>query len=118
MHESSLVAGLLRIINEEAQKHKVQSIVRVRLGLGLLACIEEQTLQACFELLAENTVAHGAALHMERIPLACTCEQCQTSFHLEKRHFICPTCASAELHFTGGHGCTLLALEAQEIIAE
>ncbi len=112
MHETSLAAGLLRIIEEEARKHGVQRMVRVRLSLGLLACIEAQTLTACFELLAENTVAAGAELLIEIAPLACQCLQCKATFTLQKRHFTCPECASTQVEFQGGHGCTLLALEA------
>ncbi len=112
MHESSLIAGLLRIVVEEAQKHHVSRIVQVRVGLGLLACVEEQTLTACFELLAENTVAEGAVLQCEREPLPCVCRQCQQNFILTKRHFICPSCQSSHVDFTGGHGCRLLSIEA------
>ncbi len=112
MHETSLAAGLLRIITEEAQKHHVHRIVRVRLGLGLLACIEAQTLTACFALLAENTVAAGAHVVIEILPLPCTCRQCHEAFTLTQRHFICPACHSKDIDFSGGHGCTLLGLEA------
>ncbi len=112
MHETSLAAGLLRIITEEAHKHKVERIVRLRLGLGLLACIEAQTLMACFELLAENTVAHGAQVDIEIEPLPCTCLHCKAHFSLNKRAFICPSCHSKQLDFSGGHGCTILSITA------
>ncbi len=112
MHETSLATGLLRIVQDEAQKHKVQRIVRIRLGLGLLACIEAQTLKACFELLAENTVAQSACLDVEMEPLACQCTQCQQHFTLLQRQFTCPLCQSKDVTFTGGHGCTILSIEA------
>ncbi len=114
MHEASLVSGLIRIINEEAQKNTVSQIVSVKLSLGLLACIEAQTLKACFELFAENTPAHGAVLHVEIEPLKVTCQQCAHVFVLHTRHFVCPNCQGTQIHFTGGHGCTLLAIEAEK----
>ncbi len=115
MHETSLAAGLLRIITEEAQKHRVQRIVHIRLGLGLLACVEAHTLTACFELLAENSVAQGANIDVEITPLPCVCQQCQEQFSLVERHFVCPACGSTNIDFRGGHGCMLLGLEASAV---
>ncbi len=114
MHEASLVAGLLNIIKDEAHKHKVEHVISVRVGLGLLACIEPVTLTACFELFAENTVADGATLHIEITPLICICGDCMYTFTLTKRQFICPHCQGKNIDFSGGHGCTILAIEAKK----
>lgn len=114
MHEASLVMGILRIVQEEAAKHGSPRVVRVTLGMGLLACIEEQTLRGCFEIFAENTVAEQAELVIEKRPLECTCEDCKQSFSLHKKHFICPHCGSTDITFAGGHGCTITAMEVEE----
>lgn len=114
MHEASLVMGILRIVQDEAAKHGATCVTRVTLGLGLLACIEEQTLRGCFEIFAENTVADQAELVIEKIPLECWCEDCEQPFSLHKKHFICPHCGSADISFAGGHGCTITAMEVEE----
>lgn len=105
--------GIMRIVQDEAAKHGAQRVTRVRLGMGLLACIEEQTLRGCFEIFAENTVAHEAELVVEKIPLSCTCDECHTAFELRKKHFICPQCGSCDITFDGGHGCTITAMEVE-----
>ncbi|MEG2005208.1 MAG: hydrogenase maturation nickel metallochaperone HypA, partial [Bilophila sp.] len=62
MHEATMVASLMRIIEEEATRYAVERITRVRLAVGLFTAVEPQTLRACFELFAEGTVAEGAEL--------------------------------------------------------
>ncbi|MEG2173269.1 MAG: hydrogenase maturation nickel metallochaperone HypA [Desulfovibrionaceae bacterium] len=113
MHEASLVMGILRIVQDEAAKYGSPAVVRVSLGMGLLACIEEQTLRGCFEIFAENTVAEKAELIIEKIPLKCQCDSCHSSFVLHKKHFLCPHCGSTDITFEGGHGCTITAMEVE-----
>ena len=114
MHEATLVTGILRIAEEEARKHKAERIVAIKLDVGLLACVEEQTLQGCFEIFAEGTLAEGAHLDMRRTPLPCRCLACGNTFTLEKRSFLCPGCGGKELSFTGGHGCAVSAIEVRK----
>ena len=111
MHEATLVSGILRIAEEEARKHGASRIVAIRLELGLLACVEEQTLRGCFEIFAEEGMAKGARLDIQVAPLACTCQGCGHTFTLQKRRFACPQCGDPEISFDGGHGCSIAAIE-------
>lgn len=117
MHEASLVQGLLDIalksVHEHNAAHPDQRIARIEelvCEMGLIACVEPQTLEACFELFAEGTEAEGAKLTIETAPLACRCENCGCDFELRRRHFVCPMCGSENIHFSGGHGLTLQSL--------
>lgn len=114
MHELSMVSGILRLVQETAREHHAQRIVRVRVALGLLACVEAQTLSACFDIVAEGTIAEGATLEVDIVPLSCTCTGCGHMFELTRRVFVCPACASFDITFEGGHGCRLMAIEAAE----
>ena len=81
--------------------------------VGLIACVEAQTLTACFELFAEGTLAEGATLTLNTAPLACRCENCGHAFSLTQRRFVCPACGSENIHFNGGHGLTLQSLRVE-----
>lgn len=66
MHEATLVQGLLDMAIKAVNRHNTANpespVVRIeefQCELGLLACVEAQTLTACFELLAEGTLAEG-----------------------------------------------------------
>ncbi|EPR37391.1 hydrogenase expression/synthesis HypA [Desulfovibrio sp. X2] len=113
MHESAIVAGIMRILEDEACRHGVARITRVRLQVGLLAAVEERTLSACFDLYAAGTVADGAELSCETTPMHGRCRVCGKECELTRRHFACPACGAAELDLSGGHELTIAAIEAQ-----
>ena len=118
MHEASLVEGLLKIVfatvdNQNKQLPPGKKIVRVSeviCELGLFSCVEEKTLTACFELLAEGTLADGAKLTLNLAKLSCTCCECGESFDVQTRKFHCPACGSDNIQFDGGHGLVLYSL--------
>jgi len=103
----------MRIVREEARRHNVERVTEIRLQVGLLSAVEEQTLSACFALLAEGGVAHGAALKIASAPLPASCASCGHTFTLEDRSFCCPCCRSADIRFEGGHGCTIQSISAE-----
>ena len=107
------MAGLLRIVEEEARRHGAKRIVAVNLDVGLLACVEESTLRGCFELFAEGTMAENAELHVRIVPLECRCPDCGETFSLTNRRFACPACGGEHISFDGGHGCTIASIEVQ-----
>lgn len=119
MHEASLAEGLLNVSLDSIQKYSaahpdtpITRIAGMKLGLGLLSCVEIETFKGCFSILAEGTPAEGASLEIEVEPLPCTCRDCGKAFELHtRRHFACPECGGNNLSFSGGHGLTLLSLE-------
>ena len=50
---------MMNILEDEAKRHNVSRITRVRLSVGLFTAVEPKTLEACFELYAEGTVRKG-----------------------------------------------------------
>ena len=120
MHEASLVQGLLDMALKAVEEHnaahpdnRALRIQEITCDLGLIACVEAQTLTACFELFAEGTLAEGATLTLNTAPLACRCENCGHAFSLTQRRFVCPACGSENIHFNGGHGLTLQSLRVE-----
>ena len=76
MHEASIVAGMMHILEDEARRHNVSRITRVRLSVGLFTAVEPKTLEACFELYAEGTAAEGAELDITTVPAEGRCPEC------------------------------------------
>jgi hydrogenase nickel incorporation protein HypA/HybF len=120
MHEASLVQGIISAAvaamehhNAEKPQNRALRIQEIECEIGLISCVEPQTLTGCFELLAEGTPAEGAALTLRTAPLDCNCTVCGHAFQLTQRHFACPGCGSDEIHFNGGHGLTLTALHVE-----
>ncbi|BAV91739.1 hydrogenase maturation nickel metallochaperone HypA/HybF [Candidatus Desulfovibrio trichonymphae] len=117
MHEASLVQGLLSTALTAMETHNTANpanqamrIQEIECAMGLLSCVEPLTMTGCFELFAEGTPAEGATLTLRTTPLDCGCRICGNAFSLMQRHFVCPQCGSDEIHFSGGHGLTLMSL--------
>ncbi|QWV93576.1 hydrogenase maturation nickel metallochaperone HypA [Geomonas oryzisoli] len=112
MHEITLVTGLFEIINEQVAAQGIESISKVRLKVGELAAVEPMTLAACFEVVAEGTVAEGAQLEIEEVPLTGRCRACGERFRIENFSFICPSCQGGDVELVGGRELHLESLEA------
>jgi hydrogenase nickel incorporation protein HypA/HybF len=65
MHESALMASLIRQVAGVAQAHGAHKVVGVTLTLGALALVTPGHLRDHFQLAASGTVAEGAALAIE-----------------------------------------------------
>ena len=112
MHEIAIVSSLFEIINRKVEEHRIETISRVCLKVGELTAVEPMTLTACFEVLAEGTVAQGAELVIETVPVMGLCGACGTSFRVVKYDFICPCCRSDSVSVVSGQELYIESLEA------
>ncbi|MDR3424184.1 MAG: hydrogenase maturation nickel metallochaperone HypA [Alphaproteobacteria bacterium] len=62
MHEMSLCAGMLRIIERQAEQDKFRRVLTVRVELGEYAGVSEESLCFCFPIMAKGTIAEEAKL--------------------------------------------------------
>ena len=115
MHEATLVSSLLTLVVEEASKHKVLRITTVRVSIGVLTAVEQETFRGCFALFAEGTVAEAAHLFIEMVPAQGHCLDCGHCFSLATLHGLCPQCQGMRLEISGGREFCLTGLEASEL---
>ncbi len=115
MHESSMAMGILGIVTDEAQRAGAGAVKQVRLCLGDLAGVEPLTLEACFEMLAEGTVAHKAQLVIRRIAASGTCLLCGTPATGRGRTLACPLCKSGSVKLSTGRELYVESIEVENI---
>ena len=81
MHEASLVQGLLKIALKTVEDHnaahpeqRVRRIRSITCELGLISCVEPQTLKGCFEIFAQGgrPLPCPAAARIADIHSSCT----------------------------------------------
>lgn len=112
MHEMTLVASLLDLIENTSREHGLQGVNRVFLKVGAMALVEPMTLRAAFEVACEGTVADGAEIVIENVPATSRCGHCATAFTVEKFNFVCPDCGSERTTLITGKEFSLDRLEA------
>jgi hydrogenase nickel incorporation protein HypA/HybF len=101
MHELSVTKSLLQLVIRHAEVSKVNRVVGVHLEIGEMRDIVEDLLQKCFLYLARGTIAEGAVLKINVIPLTCICHTCNEVFPVDSRkgfeHLSCPKCRGFNL---------------------
>lgn len=112
MHETAIVAGLMRILEQQVARHGAARVSRVTIKVGRLRAVEPQQLRACFEMFAEGTVAEGAVLAIDEVPVRARCKACGVEFEVPRYRFECPGCGSGEVDVIAGQELYMESFEA------
>ncbi len=78
-----------------------------------MAAVVPESLTFCFNLISENTIAAGAEIEIESLPVIARCSDCGTLFEVENLMFICPRCQAPALELVSGRELTLLNIEGE-----
>lgn len=102
MHEYAVTKNVLDIALEEANRAGAAKIMEIRLAIGELSTIVDESVQMYFDILSEGTAAQGAKLVFHRILAEFQCRACGCIFNKPRKGFDCPQCGS--LGFPTGKG--------------
>lgn len=102
MHEQSLVQALLDLIGEYAVRYGAQKVCTIRLSCGRLSAIEPSCLRFAFIVQSQGTLAEGAQLELDLLPVRVYCFACAQEFQTEAYEAVCPQCRGAEVILVGG----------------
>ncbi|HZA10449.1 hydrogenase maturation nickel metallochaperone HypA [Mycobacterium sp.] len=107
MHEMALTQSLVDAVCEHAAGRRVHSI---RLEVGALCAVVPDSMQFCFGLATEGTVAAGARLDLDVRPGSARCRTCGQEFELADPILLCP-CGSADVDVLAGRELKLMSME-------
>ena len=102
MHEVSICESIMDIIRAEAAKERASKVNSVRLKIGELAGVVEDSMRFAFEVVTKGTVAEGARLVIDNVPLTAHCKSCNRTFHIVGYAFSCAHCESPEIEVVSG----------------
>lgn len=68
MHESHLIEPIIKGISEHAQKEGAKSVSKIRLKLGALTGVKEDSFKETFAVLAKGTILENAQLEITSFP--------------------------------------------------
>ncbi len=122
MHEASITEAMLNLALEYA---KGQRISDVYLQVGRMSFVVPECVEFYFEHLSKGSLAEGATLHFETVPLEMTCTDCGRQADLSEWADEQPRaimiealargcqCGSNKLRVTGGTGFHMVSLEVE-----
>ncbi len=111
MHELSLAASVVEIALRHAAGRRV---TRVALEVGALRQAVPSALTFSFELVAQGTLAEGAALDILAIPAKGECRRCGVVGELHEFPLACPACGAFDLNIVAGEELLVASLELEE----
>lgn len=95
MHELSIAQSILDTVIEEAENNQAKRVTAIHLRIGELTAIVEEALTFSFEILAENSLAEGAAIKVTTIPWTIRCSDCSNEYRVIDGLPTCPRCQRA-----------------------
>lgn len=113
MHEQSIVAALLSMALEMAEKDGARRIISIKLVVGELTGVEKDAVNFYFGFMAKDTIAAGASLEFKYTKAQLRCRDCDIIFPRDRLKFNCPECNKKAVEIVGGRE---LYIESMEII--
>jgi hydrogenase nickel incorporation protein HypA/HybF len=111
MHEMTLVAGLLEIIEDQARREGFERVTRVVLEIGAFAGVEREALRFAFLAATSGGLAEGAELVLEEVPGRGRCPGCGTEAALAAFWDPCPGCGTAPMAILAGRELRVVSLD-------
>jgi len=119
----SITQAMLDLALEHAEGHRITDIY---LQVGRMSLIVPGSVEFYFEYLSQGTLAEGATLHFETVPIEITCLDCGRRADLSNLADEPPRtimvealaracqCGSKNLRVTGGTGFDMVSLEVRD----
>ena len=92
MHEYAVTQSKVKTAVDEANKANASRILEIRLVIGDLSTIIDDSVQMYFDIMSEGTIAQGAKLIFTRIKAEFKCKDCGEVFIKPPKGFNCPKC--------------------------
>lgn len=113
MHEMSLVAGIMRILEDQARAQAFARVRTVVLEVGALSHTDAESLRFAFEAQKPGTLAADARLDIVVTPGVAWCMDCAEPVPLARRGEACPRCGGYKLQVTAGDDLRVRELEVE-----
>mgnify|MGYP001223022997 CR=1 FL=1 len=107
MHELAIIEGVVDTVTERIGDAPISS---VRLEIGALSGVVDDSLQFCFELATEGTSLQGASLEITHIAGRCRCRACGSEFSPDGLILLC-RCGSADAEVLSGQELSIASVK-------
>lgn len=113
MHELSITQSILDISVNAAKEQGAGRIKSIKLRMGPFSGIVPECVQMYLEILAKGTIAEGAVVIPQIVPLKVCCNDCGRESEITREHIACPFCGSIRLKMLSGKEFMVESLEVE-----
>jgi hydrogenase nickel incorporation protein HypA/HybF len=111
MHELAVCQALLGQVEAIAARHLARSVRSITVRVGPLAGVEPDLLRAAYPFACSGTVADGADLVIEELPVRVSCETCGAETEARANRLLCGQCGDWHTRLTSGDEMLLASVE-------
>lgn len=118
MHELGLARPMIETVIESAELAGAKQVKRVYISIGLARDVVPELMDMTFKRLTKDTIAEGAELIVNQVPVSERCEDCGMVFPINLRDeatWHCPRCGSRHYKLHSGRE---FAVDRIEVIKE
>jgi len=111
MHELAICQALMNQVESIAAERNARSVVSIVVGMGPLSGVEAQLLKHAYPVASAGTVAEGAELVVENLPVRIKCKQCGSESDALPNKLVCKACGDWRTTLISGDELILMRVE-------
>ena len=114
MHELAICQALMTQVESIAAERNARNVVTIVVGMGPLSGVEKQLLQHAYPVASAGTIAEGAELVIENLPLRIRCTQCGKESDVQPNKLVCGHCGDWRTSVISGDELMLMSVELEK----
>lgn len=115
MHELSIVSCIVDTVTESLAAYPGVHVKEVRLRVGVMAAVVEDSLQFCYGVVTQGTPLAGSALVVKTLPIKAHCTPCDRAVEIASiQSMRCPHCGTPSTQVLQGRELEVEAIEIEE----
>ncbi|RLA29511.1 MAG: hydrogenase nickel incorporation protein HypA [Gammaproteobacteria bacterium] len=111
MHELAICQALITQVTDLATERSATSVSDIFVAVGPLSGVESALLQNAFPIAVAGTVADGAELHIDSLPVRVHCKDCDAESEVSANRLLCAQCGTWKTRLVSGDELLLTRVE-------
>mgnify|MGYP001557360193 FL=1 len=111
MHELAICQALMNQVESIAAERNARSVVSIVVGMGPLSGVEAQLLKHAYPVASAGSIAEGARLVVEKLPVRIKCTQCGNESDALPNKLVCKACGDWRTTLISGDELILMRVE-------
>lgn len=111
MHELAICQALIAQVEHVAREQDARRVTAITLAIGPLSGVEPRLVEHAYPLAAAGTVAAGAQLLVEAVPVRVRCRKCLAETPVQPNRLLCGACNDWQVDVIAGEELLLRRVE-------
>ena len=111
MHGIGISEDILKIVKRRAKEKGLSQVKKLKIRIGEMYMVGEEEILKTFDMVSKGTIAEGASIKVDIVPLAIKCSECEKIVQGKQFSLSCPNCGSMNLGVLSGEELIVEGIE-------